>query len=380
VKNQSSFECIALLLQGGGALGSYQGGVYQALAEAGIEPNWVAGISIGAINAAIIAGNAPENRLDRLRDFWESITLAPPVYLSAFTRNDIAHNLLNRAYANVAMFAGVSGFFKPRMTNPWVNLPGPDATSFYDTTPLKPLLERLIDFDRINSGAMRFSVGAVNVCTGNFTYFDNTTHTIGPEHVMASGGLPPGFPAIEVDNEHYWDGGLVSNTPLDWVLGSKPQQDTLAFQVDLWSAQGELPNTMPKVLMRQKEIQYSSRTRYSTDRFRHIQKLRYAVANILDHLPKELQKLPDVEFVRPEAVRKVYNIVELIYRTQSYEGDSKDYEFSRRSMELHWKAGYFDTIASLKNKRIFKRSDTEIVQTFDAALETENEAQQKVAV
>jgi len=227
---------------------------------------------------------------------------------------------------------------------------------------------------------MRFSVGAVNVCTGNFTYFDNTTHTIGPEHVMASGGLPPGFPAVEVDNEYYWDGGLVSNTPLDWVLCGSPQKDTLAFQVDLWSSRGDLPNTMQKVLTRQKEIQYSSRTRYSTDRFRHTQKMRYAVANILDHLPKELQKLPDVELVRPEAVRKVYNIVELIYRTQSYEGDSKDYEFSRHSMEIHWESGYADTIASLKNKRIFKRSDTEIVQTFDAAMDPENEEQQKEAV
>lgn len=360
------FECIALLLQGGGALGAYQGGVYEALAEANIEPDWVAGISIGAINSALIAGNAPEKRVEKLRAFWESITLPAPINPSLFLRGDLGRSATNQFYAFLALIGGVPGFFKPRMPLPWLEPSGtPGATSYYDTSGLKTLLEQLVDFDRINSGETRFSVGSVNVRSGNFVYFDNNSYTIAPEHIMASCALPPGFPCIEVEGDYYWDGGLVSNTPLDWVLGSRPQQDSLVFQVDLWSARGDVPSTMPEVMTRQKEIQYSSRTRSSTDRFRHSQKLRYALANLIERLPEELQKLPDAKLLKPEAVRKVYNIVELIYRTRHYEGDSKDYEFSRQSMEEHWKAGYYDTTRTLRHKAVLERPDGDIVQTFD---------------
>ena len=250
---QLPFDCVALVLQGGGALGAYQGGVYEALAEAKIHPDWIAGISIGAINAAIIAGNPPATRVDRLREFWTQVTsstLWPWPALSDDTRN-----LLNQMNANIAAAGGANGFFSARPVMPWLQPGGTlEATSFYDTKALKHTLERLVDFDRLNAGITRFSAGAVNIRTGNLVYFDNTTHTIGSEHVMASGALPPGFPAIEIEGEHYWDGGLVSNTPLQWMADTEPRRDTLTFQVDLWSARGDFPRNMFDVTTREKEI------------------------------------------------------------------------------------------------------------------------------
>jgi NTE family protein len=261
------FESIALLLQGGGALGSYQAGVYEALAEADLHPDWVAGISIGAINSAIIAGNAAAERVDKLRSFWEEVTANPLLDWAApfgefWTRGDAARGFFNQMSAAAALFRGAANFFALRYPPAWLHPNGAlEATSFYDTKLLSSTLERLVDFDRINSRGTRLSVGAVNVRSGNLVYFDNTTHTIGPEHVIASGALPPGFPAVEIEGEYYWDGGLISNTPLRWVVESGPRQDTLAFQVDLWSARGELPGNLAEVATRQKEIQFSSRTR-----------------------------------------------------------------------------------------------------------------------
>jgi NTE family protein len=368
------FESITLLLQGGGALGAYQGGVYQALSEARLEPDWVAGISIGAMNAALIAGNPPEARVARLREFWQRVTQVAPWGGAALLsmapgagRGDFARSLLNQLNAVAALAGGVAGFFAPRYPLAWLQPPGsPEATSHYDTAPLKSTLERLIDFDRINAGQMRFSIGAVNVGTGNFVYFDNTTHKIGPEHVMASGALPPAFPAVEIEGEFYWDGGLVSNTPLQWVLESEPRRDTLAFQVDLWSARGTLPRTIAEVLTRQKEIQFSSRTRSSSDRFRYTQKLRNAVASLLPKLPAELRNSPEVALLQAHATPKVYNLVQLIYRAKQYEGDSKDYEFSRDSMEEHWRAGYYDTVRTLRHPEVLSRpNNREGVMTFD---------------
>src|SRR6202007_1839321 len=285
------FECVTLLLQGGGALGAYQGGVYEALAEADIHPDWVAGISIGAINAAIIAGNPPNSRAERLRQFWTHVTSSAPWDwlgnpFADLARGDDTRNLLNQMSANLAAACGAAGFFSARAVVPWLQPGGTlGATSFYDTSDLKRTLERLVDFDRLNSGTTRFSAGAVNVRTGNFVYFDTSTHKITPEHVIASGALPPGFPAIEIDGEHYWDGGLVSNTPLQWVIEGKPRRDTLAFQVDLWNARGEFPRNMLEVMTREKEIRYSSRTRAGTDQFKHVQKMRRAVAGLLEQLP-----------------------------------------------------------------------------------------------
>ena len=373
-QDRPPFECIALLLQGGGALGAYQAGVYQALSEAHLHPDWVAGISIGAINSALIAGNPPQARVEQLRKFWELIT-TPPAWggigqLGAMAlRGDHARGLMNQMSAGVALACGASAFFTPRIPIPWLQPPGSlEATSYYDTAPLRATLERLVDFDRINSGETRFSIGAVNVSTGNFVSFDNATHTIGPEHVIASGALPPGFPAIEIEGEFYWDGGLVSNTPLEWVLEREPRQDTLAFQVDLWSARGAFPRTMAEVATRQKEIQYSSRTRISSDRFKYTQKLRNALSSLLQKLPAELKDSPELAVLGPLACRKVYNLVQLIYRAKQYEGDSKDYEFSRLSMEEHWRAGYYDTVRTLRHPEVLERpSNLEGVLTFDLA-------------
>ena len=227
VPERPPFECIALLLQGGGALGSYQAGVYAALAEAELQPDWVAGISIGAINGALIAGNAPERRVEQLRTFWEQITAAPPgldAWLAPLSEtNDIMRGWINQTSAAMALFGGAPGFFTPRLMAPWfAPAGGAGATSYYETAKLRSTLERLIDFDRINSGSVRFTVGAVNVRSGNLVCFDTETHRIGPEHVMASGALPPGFPPIEIEGEHYWDGGLVSKLhPSASTLGSR---------------------------------------------------------------------------------------------------------------------------------------------------------------
>jgi NTE family protein len=367
------FDCIALLLQGGGALGAYQGGVYEALAEANIHPDWVAGISIGAINAAIIAGNPPESRVDRLRDFWTQVTSAGPWSWSANPFADVApgedaRNLLNQMSANLAATFGIAGFFSARPLMPWLQPSGtPGSTSFYDTKHLKHTLERLVDFDRLNAGMMRFSAGAVNVRSGNFAYFDTTTHKIVPEHVMASGALPPGFPAVEIDGEHYWDGGLVSNTPLQWVIDSSPRrQDTLAFQVDLWSSQGALPRNLAEVATRHKEIQFSSRTRASTGQFKNVHRVQRALAALLGRLPADVEENDDLEILKSVASDKIYNIIHLIYRARNYEGHSKDYEFSRLSMQDHWRAGYHDAVRTLRHPEVLDRpTSLDGVFTFD---------------
>jgi NTE family protein len=376
VRERPAFERIALLLQGGGALGAYQAGVYEALSEANLQPDWVAGISIGAINSALIAGNPPQARVEKLRAFWELVTTAPyggAGQVSFCPENGMDGRLMrgvaSQQSAALAAVHGVEGFFTPRRPTLWPPLSGYfEATSYYDCAPLKATLERLVDFDRINAGAMRFSVGAVNVATGNFVYFDNATHTIGPEHVMASGAMPPGFPAVEIEGEFYWDGGLVSNTPLQWVLESEPRQDTLAFQVDLWNARGALPGNMAEVLTRQKEIQYSSRTRANSDRFKHGQKIRNALADLLRKLPETMKDSPELALLNQIADHKVFNLVQLIYRSQRHEGYSKDFEFSRQSMEDHWRAGRNDTVRTLRHPEVLERpTSVEGVLTFDLA-------------
>jgi len=374
MKGRPPFECIALLLQGGGALGSYQAGVYEALAEAELHPDWVAGISIGAINSAIIAGNAPAERVTKLRAFWQEITTNALLDWVAATgefipKGDFVRGLFNQMSAASAVMSGAAGFFTLRQPVAWLQPSGTiAATSFYETKDLKSTLERVVDFDRINSAEMRFSVGAVNVRTGNFVYFDNTKHTIRPEHVMASGSLPPGFPAVEIEGEYYWDGGLISNTPLQWVVDYGPRQDMLAFQVDLWSARGELPGNLAEVATRQKEIQYSSRTRASTNQFKQLQCLRSALCNLLEMLPEELRDSEEAKLLSSVADHKVYNIVHLIYRSKQYEGQSKDYEFSRLAMEEHWRAGYNDAVRTLRHPEVLERpTNLEGVFTFDLA-------------
>lgn len=367
------FERVALLLQGGGALGSYQAGVYQAMAEGHVHPDWVAGISIGAVNSAIIAGNAPERRVERLRDFWETVTEPPlgafGMAYNPFLKNldDHTHRLLNQSRAFGIMMMGAPGFFAPRPPlMPFLPTTQAGEVSYYDVSALKETLERLVDFDRINAGEMHFGVGAVNVKTGNFIYFDNVTTKIRADHVVASGALPPGFPAVEIDGEFYWDGGLVSNTPLQWMLDQRPRLDTLALQIDLWSARGELPRDVIEADSRVKDIRYSSRTRAATDQYRHAQKLRLAVADVLKHIPAKLRNSEEVKLLAAEADDKICNIVQLIYHARNYEGISKDYEFSRRTMLEHWETGYRDAMRAMQHPEVLKRPRREDgVQVFD---------------
>ena len=275
--------------------------------------------------------------------------------------------MINQFRAMRVLFAGAPGFFKPRVLPPFFQAPGTtEALSYYDTSPLRETLERYADFDRINSGPMRFSVGAANVRTGNFVYFDTTTHQIRPEHIMASGALPPGFPPVEIDGEFYWDGGIVSNTPLQWVLDSHPRADTLAFQVDLWNARGEIPRDLTEVDLRTKEIRYSSRTRLGTDEFQKTQRLRRAVNNLLKQLPEDHRSDPEWQLLESEADEKVYNVVHLIYRASAYEGSCKDYEFSRQTMVEHWKAGCDDTVRTLRHPQVLQRpTNAEGFSAFD---------------
>jgi NTE family protein len=373
-RGRPPFERIALLLQGGGALGAYQAGVYQALAEADLHPDWIAGISIGAINAALIAGNPAEKRVERLREFWETVS-RPPLGLfdvaALQIKNEYSHRAVNQLLSFGTLLGGAPGFFRPRLPSPLIIPPESiESLSYFDVSPLKATLAQLVDFDRINSGETHLSVGTVNVRTGNFVYFDNECCDFTPAHVMASGSLPPGFPATEIEGEYYWDGGLVSNTPLQWVLDSEPRKDTLAFQIDLWNARGEIPRNLIESETRQKEIRYSSRTRAATDEFKKKQQLRRAAAKLLKRIPGELLQTEEAELLASVGDEKVYNIVHLIYRSRKYEGASKDYEFSRRTMEEHWKSGYNDTVRTLRHPEVLQRPNGgDGVLTFDLAVD-----------
>ena len=246
----------------------------------------------------------------------------------------------------------------------------PEALSYYDVAPLRATLERLVDFDRINDGQMRFSVGAVNVRTGNFVYFDSTTHLIGPAHAIASGSLPPGFPATEIEGEHYWDGGLVSTPRSSGCSTAGRGGDTLAFQIDLWSARGEFPRNLIEADTRQKEIRYSSRTRSATDQFKKKQLLRRAAARLLAKVPPELLQTPDARMLALEADETVCNLIQLIYHAKTYEGNSKDYEFSRVTMEEHWRSGYNDAVHTLRHPEVLRRPEgLDGVFTFDLAVD-----------
>jgi NTE family protein len=353
---------IALVLQGGGALGSYQAGVYEAMAEHGYQPDWVAGISIGAINSAIIAGNAPEHRVARLREFWDQVSSPSASWLDL--PHDGWRDTMRRLSAMSALMFGQPGFFRPNLLRCWTT--GTLPTSYYDTSDLKDTLERLVDFDRINARETRFSVGAVNVRTGNFAYFDNARQTIRPAHVMASGALPPGFPAIEIDGEFYWDGGLVSNTPLRYILETLPRHSTLAFQVDVFAAPGELPSCLDAVSEREKDIRYSSRTRMGVETFRYAHNLRRNIAKLLAKLPDALKNAPEVEFLERAACQTTMDIVELIYCPTATQGPSKDYEFLHATIQRRWNQGLSDARTSIVSAPWLEPAPPEVaVRTFD---------------
>ncbi len=358
-----------LVLQGGGALGSYQAGAYQALCHHDFEPEWVAGISIGAINAAIIAGNPREQRIGKLKQFWE--LASSPVPWQPMLHDDHIHSLYNETSAAMIAAFGVPGFFTPRFPPaalfPTARL---DKLSYYDTAPLRATLERLVDFDLINSRATRLSIGAVNITTGNFVYFDNTKQKIGPEHVMASGALPPGFPAIEIEGEFYWDGGIASNTPLDYVLDEEQVDDLLIFQVDLFSARGPLPKTLLEAAEREKDIRFSSRTRMNTDKNKQIHNTRNALRDLIARLPDELKNDPAYAILHEAAEENTVTVVHLIYRRKNYEASSKDYDFSRLNMVEHWKSGEQDVYLSMAHPEWLQQPQNgETMVTWDLTAE-----------
>ena len=332
-----------LVLQGGGALGSYQAGVYEALAAGGMQPDWVAGVSIGAINAAIIAGNRPERRVERLRMFWDRVT-SPTASLPAlpFPAWDTFEQKFGAASA---MLFGQPGFFRPRNPLDWFGGRGP--VSYYDTSDLRATLEELVDFDRINRGGTRLSVGAVEVQTGNLEYFDSKQMKIGPEHVMASGALPPGFGAVLVEGRAFWDGGLVSNTPLQYVMSEKPRMHSLMFQVDLFPARGPLPGDLDQVAERAKDIQYSSRTRTGTNDSGERQAMRRHVRHFLDRLPKDLADDLVAQQLHDFACSAEIDVVQLIYRPVVPQGSQKDYQFDRGTMNRRWMDGHHDATVTL---------------------------------
>ena len=332
-----------LVLQGGGALGAYQAGVYEGMAEQGIAPDWVTGVSIGAINGALIAGNPAETRLERLRDFWDRVSSGIPG--AAFAQWDPARIEVNRLSAAAAATFGVPGFFTPRMPPALFALDGtPQALSIYDTAPLRETLKGLIDFKYLNrEGRVRLSVGSVNVGTGNSIYFDNLDRKLAVEHIMASGSLPPGFPPVLIEGDHYWDGGIVSNSPLSYVLDDSPDVNALIVQVDLFSARGELPANLDQVLEREKDIRYSSKTRFNTKRVQEVENLRLALGRLMQKVPADLHEDPDYKLLLPAVGnQRCITIAHLINRRLSHSTNSKDYEFSRATVRQLWEAGLED--------------------------------------
>ena len=336
---------VGLMLQGGGALGAYHIGAYQALAEQNLHPDWVAGISIGAINAAVIAGNPPDERVDRLDALWEAISwpdLPPPVALKLWqTLHNIASN-------SEALLFGQPNFFTPRPVNPYLRPPlPPQEVSFYDTSPLLLTLRRFADFALINRRGVRLSLGATNLATGNIEFFDNHRQAIGPAHVLASCSLPPGFPATLVDGTLYWDGGCVSNSPLDAVMDEPaPPPHMVAFVIDLWDAAGPPPETMNDVLWRAKQIQYASRSAHHVDAVATKVNLRHAL-----RLLKAAQA-PQVAAVPAAAVPATsrLDIVHIVYRPEAGQIANSDAEFSRSSIAERRAAGYRDMQAALAAK------------------------------
>ena len=334
---------VALVLQGGGALGAYQAGVYQALHERDLAPDWVVGTSIGAINAALIAGNPPDARLPRLREFWQGVA-----------RDDLLDmervpDTLRRSNTWLASLdagmRGVPGFFSPRWFSPFAAglAVAPESASFYDTGALSETLERLVDFRHLAAGdAMRLTVSAMRVTSGELVCFDSARERLEPAHIMASGALPPGFPPVRIAGEQYWDGGLYSNTPLDIVLDDEPRADTLCFMVDLWRAEGEEPRTLDEVQTRQKDVMFASRSNQHIEDYRRTHDLRRAVRALHARLPQKQQLDPELQKMAALGCDSTMHIVRLPYPGQDWHMASKDINFSKGSIEWRWQRGYRD--------------------------------------
>ncbi len=337
----------ALVLQGGGALGAYQAGAYEMLAARADDVHWVAGISIGAINAALIAGNPRERRVQRLREFWQRVSLSVPLLPDPQLPQEL-RGWWDGSMALWGAWAGVAGFFAPR---PWWQWWPSSPASWYDTAPLRDTLEQLVDFDLLNDGPMRFSVGAVDVQSGNFEYFDNRSQRIGPEHIMASGALPPGFGPVPIDGRWYWDGGLVSNTPLAYVLShlqAEPDTPVTLFQIDLFSARGQVPHTLADAAEREKDIRYSSRTRLVSDLLRERHHWHLKLQRLAALLPPAQQASAEVQQLLAGTRDPAMTLVHVILTGKDQDSHFKDYDFSRLSMTERWRAGQHDMQAALR--------------------------------
>jgi NTE family protein len=336
---------VVLVLQGGGALGAYQVGVYQALHEAGVEPDWIIGTSIGAINAGIITGNEPQNRLERLKEFWSRMEQPNP--RSAFPGfGGIADTM---AYMSTVT-AGIPGFFKP-------NLPaffgshvplGVDRAGFYSTEPLRETLNDLIDFSIINRGTPRLTVGAAHVRSSMMRYFDSRDGEIAVEHIMASGALPPAFPAVRIDGELYWDGGILSNTPTEVVFDDNPRRSSLIFAVHLWNPQGEEPGSIGDVLHRQKDVQYSSRIASHIARQQQTHRLRHVISQLVKQLPEDARKSEAVRELAGYGCATQMHVVRLLAPSLEAENHTKDVDFSPSGIRMRWESGYEATTRALK--------------------------------
>jgi NTE family protein len=330
---------VVLVLQGGGALGAYQLGVYQALHESGIEPDWVIGTSIGAINGAIIAGNEPACRLDRLREFWHRME-----------RNAFGFATMPRAIANaITVGQGIPAFFEPNLSSWW----NPEArvgiehASYYQTTPLHNTLEELVDFNYLNDKHMRMTVGAVNARTGSMRYFDSRIEPLCVEHVMASGALPPAFPAIRIDGQPYWDGGIYSNTPIEAVLDDEPRRSSVIFSVQVWNPDGSEPESILDVLDKYKEIQYASRASNIAQQ-RKLHRLRHVIRELAKHLPADQLALQEVRDLASWGCGTDMHVVSLRAPRIGNEDHTKDIDFSASGIRARWQAGYDDTLRFIK--------------------------------
>jgi len=366
---QSDTNCNqVIVLQGGGALGAYQAGAYEALHAHEVDPAWLAGISIGAINAALIAGSRPADRVANLRHFWDLVSSR--LDLGVSSDNPPVRRMANEFSAMSAITSGIPGFFAPRLPTPYQWFFNPDLRiSYYDTEPLIDTLNELVDFDLLNDGPTRVSLGAVDVESGNFVYFDTRKQRIDARHVAASGALPPGFAPIEIDGRFYWDGGLVSNTPLQHVLtAADSQRDMEIFQFDLFSARGDMPKDVFEVESRLKEIRYSSRTRMNTDEFARKQVVRRAAKRLLEKLPPEFLDDEDAKILRSIGLEYDVTIVHLIHRRAAHATHSMDTEFSRASVNEHWRSGFEDVEQTLNHPKWRNRGrPKDGIQIFDLA-------------
>lgn len=347
------YDQIFFGFQGGGALGAYQVGVVTALHESGYHPNWVVGTSIGAINAAIVAGNKPEDRIEKLHQFWSKIS-TPDIFDTDIIHTDIITQRLSHYWSSLsALLFGQPGFFKPRLLSPILDLENsPDKISFYDTTELRSTLEQLIDFDLINhkknNHAIRLSVGTVEVCDGDMIYFDTEKHKIGPEHIMASAALPPGFPAVRIEDKFYWDGGISSNSPLNYILDDEGYGTALCFLVHLFDSYGVTPKNFDDILKRRKDIEFSSKFFNLIKLRKDSHHLKYTINQLAKLIPDDKKKDIKIQKMLSHGCDRAISLVRFLYRGSPADLSSKDYEFSRQSCEQYIAKGYQDTKHGLK--------------------------------